>query len=70
MPKAVDVSPSRRLDLSLRNLCKGAVSASYKNVKSIQECLADEIIRASNGDMNSFAISKKDELERIASSAR
>jgi len=70
VPKAVDIAPSRRLDVALRNICKGAVSASHKNVKPIHECLADEIIRASKGDLNSFAISKKDEMERIASSAR
>jgi small subunit ribosomal protein S7 len=70
VPKAVDVAPSRRLDIALRNLCSGAISASYKNRKSIHECLSDEIIRASKGDMNSFAMTKKDEMERIAASAR
>jgi small subunit ribosomal protein S7 len=70
VPKAVDISPSRRLDLALRHICMGALSATYKNVKPIHDCLADEIIRASKGDLNSFAISKKDELERVASSAR
>ncbi len=70
VPKAVDIAPSRRLDIALRNICKGAISGSHKNIKPIHECLAGEIIRAAKGDLNSFAISKKDELERIASSAR
>jgi small subunit ribosomal protein S7 len=70
VPKAVDIAPSRRLDIALRNICSGAVSASHKNKKPIQECLSDEIIRASKGDMNSFAMAKRDELERIAGSAR
>ena len=70
VPKDVDIAPSRRLDIALRNLCSGAISASHKNVKSIVDCLSDEIIRASTGDMNSYAISKKDELERVAGSAR
>lgn len=70
VPRAVDISPSRRLDVVIRNICKGAVAASHKNKKPAEECLADEIILASKGDMNSFAVSKKDELERIAASAR
>lgn len=70
VPKAVDVSPSRRLDLALRNICTGSLSASYRNKKSIQECLANELILASKGDMNSFSISKKEEMERVAASAR
>ncbi len=70
VPKAVDISSSRRLDTALRNICKGAVKATYKNTKSIEICLANEIIMASKGDMNSAAISKKDEVERVAGSAR
>jgi len=70
VPKAVDVAPSRRLDIALRNLTKGAIQSSFKNTKPIQECLADELILASKNDMNSFSVSKKEELERVASSAR
>jgi small subunit ribosomal protein S7 len=70
VPKAVDVSPSRRLDIALRNVSRGAVKASYKNKKSIATCLADELINASKGDMASFGVSKKEEIERVAQSAR
>ncbi|MEM0449914.1 MAG: 30S ribosomal protein S7 [Methanomassiliicoccales archaeon] len=70
VPKAVDVAPSRRLDIALRNICKGAIQASFKNTKPIHECLADELILASKNDMNSFAVSKKEEVERVAASAR
>lgn len=70
VPRAVDVSPSRRLDLALRNTCVGAVMASFKSPKPIEECLADEILKASRGEMESAAIAKKEELERIAVSAR
>jgi small subunit ribosomal protein S7 len=48
----------------------GAVSATFKNRKPVEECLADEILLAAKGDMQSSAIAKKEELERIASSAR
>ena len=70
VPRAVDVAPSRRLDLALRNICQGAVRATFKNRKPVEECLADEILMAAKGDMQSSAIAKKEELERIAASAR
>lgn len=70
VPKAVDVSSSRRLDIAIRNICKGAISAAHKNTKAIEMCLANEIMLAAKGDMNSFAVAKKEEVERIAGSAR
>ncbi len=70
VPKAVDIAPSRRLDLALRNICKGAVKASFKHKKSVAHCLADELMMAAKGDLNSFAVSRKDEKERVAASAR
>ena len=70
VPRSVDVAPSRRLDMALRNMCVGVTAASFKSPKPIQECLADEILKASRGEMESAAIAKKEELERIAMSAR
>jgi small subunit ribosomal protein S7 len=70
VPKAVDISPSRRLDVALRNITIGATKGSYKKKKTISQCLADEILTAAKGDLNSFAVSKKDEKERVAGSAR
>jgi small subunit ribosomal protein S7 len=70
VPRAVDVAPSRRLDIALRNICTGVVAATFKNKKPVEECLADEILMAAKGDMQSSAIAKKEELERIAASAR
>ncbi len=69
VPKAVDSSPSRRLDTALRNICLGTVRASHKNKKSIYQCLATELLAASNGDMQRFAVSNKVELEWVAKSA-
>ncbi|KPV43660.1 30S ribosomal protein S7, partial [Acidiplasma aeolicum] len=66
VPKSVDVSPSRRLDEALRNICIGATKASFKHKIHIEECLANEIILASRNDGNSYAISKKEEIERVA----
>ncbi|MFW6142113.1 MAG: 30S ribosomal protein S7 [Candidatus Saliniplasma sp.] len=70
VPKAVDVSPIRRLSISIGNNTKGAVKASYKNKKNIAECLAEELMKAANEDRNSYAVSKKEEIERMAQSAR
>jgi small subunit ribosomal protein S7 len=70
VPKAVDIAPARRLDIALRNICKGAIQSSFKNTKPIEQCLADELIFASKADMNSFAVSMKEEVERVAQSAR
>jgi small subunit ribosomal protein S7 len=70
VPKAVDTSSARRLDVAIRNICKGAVSATHKNTKPVELCLANEIMLAAKGDMNSYAVAKKEEVERIAGSAR
>jgi len=70
VPKAVDTAPQRRLDISLRNICKGVVNSSHKNKKGINLCLADEIIKASKNDPASFAVAKKNDIERVAKSAR
>ena len=70
VPQAVDSAPLRRLDIALRNICKGAVSKTMRNKKSMANCLADEIIAASRDETASFAVTKKLEIERIAQSAR
>ena len=70
VPKAVDVAPSRRLDIAIGNLCRGAMRSTYKNKKSVAECLATELIRASKKEIESFGVSRKEEMERVAGSAR
>lgn len=70
VPKAVDISPQRRLDIALRNICQGAVDTSHKNKKRMAACLAEEIIKASKNDVNSFAVVKKNDIERVAKAAR
>jgi small subunit ribosomal protein S7 len=70
VPKAVDISPQRRLDIALRNICSGAMSASHKNKKRIEACLADELLKASKNDPASFSVAKKNDLERVAKAAR
>nr|XP_033809397.1 40S ribosomal protein S5-like [Geotrypetes seraphini] len=60
--QAVDVSPLRRVNKAIWLLCTGACEASSLNIKTISECLADELINAAKGSSNSYAIKKKDEL--------
>jgi small subunit ribosomal protein S7 len=69
-PKAVDSSPSRRLDVALRNLAQGAQQGTHKSKRTLTNCIINEINKAAAGDVTSFAVSKKEELERIAASAR
>ncbi|KER20138.1 hypothetical protein CRM22_001396 [Opisthorchis felineus] len=68
--QAVDVSPLRRVNQAIYLLCTGAREAAFRNVKTIAECLADELLNAAKGSSNSYAIKKKDELERVAKSNR
>lgn len=69
-PKAVDSAPSRRLDVAIRYLCQGAINATIKSEKTLTQGIVNEIMKAKDGDVASFAVSKKEEVQRIASSAR
>ncbi|KDE56312.1 30S ribosomal protein S7 [Methanoculleus sp. MH98A] len=70
VPKSVDTAPQRRVDTALRFITAGVLQASHKKKKSVSEALADELIGAANGDTRSYAVSKKEERERIAKAAR
>jgi small subunit ribosomal protein S7 len=70
VPRAVDASPARRVAVAIRNIAAGAIQASHKSSKSIQACLATEIILAGKGDLTSYAVGRKEEVERVAQSAR
>jgi len=67
---AVDVSPQRRVDLALRFISEGARKITFGNPRSYEECLAEELILATNNDMKSEAIKKKNEMERVARASR
>jgi len=68
--QAVDVSPIRRVNQAIFLICLGARNASFRNIKSIAECLADEIMNCAKESSNSYAIKKKDEIERVAKANR
>ena len=69
-PKAVDSSPSRRLDVALGNLAKGAQPGTSTSTRTLTQCIIHELTKASTGDVTSFAVAKKEEVQRIAASAR
>mmetsp|Transcript_27109 Transcript_27109/g.30224 ORF Transcript_27109/g.30224 Transcript_27109/m.30224 type:complete len:198 (+) Transcript_27109:48-641(+) len=68
--QAVDVAPQRRVDQALYLMCQGARKASFRTLKSIGECLADEIMNCAKESVNSYAIKQKDSIERVAQSNR
>lgn len=67
---SVDVAPLRRVDLALRFIAEGIKESTYSKPQTIEEALAKEIILASNNDMASHAVKKKNEQERIAMASR
>ncbi len=68
--QSVDVAPLRRLDEALKNLALAAFANSFNTKKSAEEALAEELILASQGDIKSYAIKRRNEIERIAASSR
>jgi len=67
---SVDISPQRRVDLAFRHIAEGTRQASINNPRSIEECLAEELILAANHDIKSYAVAKRHEIERVAQAAR
>jgi small subunit ribosomal protein S7 len=69
-PKAVEVAPQRRVDQALKYLTQSAYQKSFNSKRSIVNCLAEELIAASQNSGMSGAISKKLEMERQSDSSR
>ena len=69
-PQAVDCAPMRRINLALRWFTQGAYTKAFGKKSKMHETLANEIIKASEGSMESYAFSKKNEGEKQADGAR
>ena len=67
---AVDVSPLRRINIGIYLITVGAREASFRTSKNIAECLADELMACAQESNSSYAIRKKDEIERAAKANR
>lgn len=68
--QAVDIAPQRRVDLGLKIIVQSIVGLAYNNIITFEELLAKELILAASNDPNSKAVKRKDEIERVAVSAR
>lgn len=69
-PQAVDISPLRRVTMTLRYIVQGAYDKSFNKKITITQSLAVEIMKAYNKEMDSNAMSKKRDSEKQADSAR
>ena len=69
-PQAVDISPRRRLNLTLKYFVSGAYDKAFNKKATIVEALAKEIMAAADNSGESYAISKKNDLEKQADAAR
>ena len=67
---AVDIAPQRRVDLAIKYLTQAIAARSSGSLRNFEECIAQELIGASKNSQESRAIKRKDEIERIAISAR
>ncbi len=68
--ESVDVSPYGKLNESLKNLALAVFATTFNKNNNFAEVLADELVLASEGDAKSYAIKRKDEIERIAKASR
>jgi len=70
VPKAVDISPQRRVDQALKFVAEGVHNASFKSETDVEEALARQLVGAANNDVGTYAVNQKDEKERVAAAAR
>jgi len=69
-PQAVDISPLRRVTMTLRYIIQGSYDKSFNKKIKIEETLANEIIKAYNKEADSYSMAKKNDSEKQADSAR
>jgi small subunit ribosomal protein S7 len=69
-PQAVDSSPMRRVDMAVRWIVQGAYSKAFGKKPKMAETLANEIIKSAEGNMESYSLTKRNEAEKQADSAR
>ena len=67
---AVDIAPQRRVDLSLKYLVQAIGARTHLSENIFEENLAQELMLAAKNSQESRAVKRKDEIERIAVSAR
>ena len=69
-PQAVDISPLRRVNITLKNMVHGASDKAFNKKKTIAEALAEEILLTYEENGESTSLRKKNESEKQADAAR
>ncbi|MFX1357544.1 MAG: 30S ribosomal protein S7 [Promethearchaeota archaeon] len=67
---AVDIAPQRRVDLAIKYLVQAIGGRSHSSERIFEANIAQELILAASNSQESRAVKRKDEIERIAVSAR
>jgi len=70
VPKAVDVSPQRRVDQALKFIAEGVKGDSFKSDTDAAQALARQLMGAANNDVDTYSVNQKEEKERVAAAAR
>jgi len=70
VPKAVDVSPQRRVDQAIKFIAEGVYNDTFKSDTDAAEALADQLLGAASNDVGTYAVNQKEEKERVAAAAR
>jgi small subunit ribosomal protein S7 len=70
VPKAVDISPQRRVDQALKFIAEGVHNTSFKSDTAAAEALAGQLMGAADNDVGTYAVNQKEEKERVAAAAR
>jgi len=68
--QAVDMAPTRRVDLVLRYICQGAAQKAFNKSTSLKDALVEEIMDCFSAGGKSQAMSKRNEIEKMAASAK
>jgi small subunit ribosomal protein S7 len=68
--QAVDMSPTRRVDLVLRFITQGAAQKSFDKSISLKDAMVAEIMDCYSMGNNSMAMSKRNEIEKMAAAAK
>lgn len=67
---SVDVSPLRRVDLALKFIADGVRENAFSKPRSVEEFLAEHLVRAAENSPDAPSVKRKHELERIAAASR
>ena len=70
VPKAVDISPQRRVDQAVKFIAEGVYNDTFKSETDAAEALADQLLGAASNDVGTYAVNQKEEKERVAAAAR